>query len=81
MAFEKVMRYLLLFEGFQESEFIRTATYKGYVKSGFVKPNLDDMLDWMNTIKKKMESATGEELEWLNKEMKAINYILKKHYK
>ena len=75
------MRYLLLFEGFQESEFIRTATYKGYVKSGFTKPNLDDMLDWMNTIKKKMESATGEELEWLNKEMKAINYILKKHYK
>lgn len=38
------------------------------------------MLDWMNTIKKKMESATGEELEWLNKEMKAINYILKRHY-
>jgi len=50
------------------------------LRVGFTKPNLDDMLDWMNTIKKKMESATGDELKWLEKEMLAINFILKRHY-
>jgi hypothetical protein len=67
-------------EGFQESEFIRTATYRGYVKSGFAKPDLDEMLDWRNTIKRKMQLADGEELNWLQKEMMEIDFILKRHF-
>jgi hypothetical protein len=67
-------------EGFQESEFIRTATYRGYVKSGFAKPDLDEMLDLRNSIKRKMELADGEEQHWLQKEMMAIDFILKKHF-
>jgi hypothetical protein len=67
-------------EGFQESEFIRTATYRGYVKSGFAKPDLDEMLDWRNTIKRKMQLADNEELNWLNKELMAIDFILKRHF-
>jgi hypothetical protein len=75
------MRYIKKYnEGFEEMEFIRTATYRGYVKSGFAKPDLDEMLDWRNTIKRKMKLADEEELHWLQKELQAIDFILKRHF-
>ena len=75
------MKYLKKYnEGFQESKFIRTETYRDYVKSGFIKPDLDDILDKRNLITKRMKSSSEEERDSLEKELLAIDFILKKHY-
>ena len=37
------MKYLILFEGFKESEFIRTKTYKNYVINKFQPGDIDDL--------------------------------------
>jgi hypothetical protein len=75
------MKYLKKYnEGFKESKFIRTETYKDYVRSGFIKPDLDEMLDRRNFITKKINLANEDERDLLNKELLAIDYILKRHY-
>ena len=37
------MKYIKLFEGFKESEFIRTETYKNYVINKFQPGDIDDL--------------------------------------
>jgi hypothetical protein len=75
------MKYLKLFEGFKELEFIHTETYKRYVKNKFQPVDIDELLDWRFKFKKlKDESEDESDSNKYEKEIKAIDFILSKHF-
>jgi hypothetical protein len=75
------MEYLKLFESFKELEFIHTDTYKKYVKNKFQPIDIDDLLDWRSKFKKlKDESKDQSDSNKYEKEIKAIDFILSKHF-
>ena len=75
------MRYLMLFEGFKELEFINTLTYRGYVKNGFDPGDIDKLLEWRFRLKELMDQSS-DQFEIINygKEIKAVDFILSKHF-
>ena len=75
------MKYLKLFEGFKELEFINTSTYKGYVKNKFNPGNLDSLLDWRFRLKEMKDKSTDQfDISNYDKEIKAVDFILSKHF-
>lgn len=75
------MKYLKLFEGFKELEFIHTDTYKRYVKNKFQPVDIDELLDCRFKFKKlKDESEDESDSNKYEKEIKAIDFILSKHF-
>lgn len=76
------MKYLKLFEGFRELEFINTEAYRMYVKNKFQPGDVDELLDWRFRNKKLMDKCTDDfELKNYEKEIKAVDYILARHFK
>ena len=62
-------------------EFIHTDTYKRYVKNKFQPVDIDDLLDWRFKFKKlKEESEDESDSNKYEKEIKAIDFILSKHF-
>lgn len=75
------MKYLILFEGFKELEFIRTKTYKNYVMNKFQPGDIDDLLDSRFRFKELRDESNDDlEITNYNKEIKAIDYIISKHF-
>lgn len=75
------MEYLKLFEKFKELEFIHTETYKEYVKNKFKPYSLDYHLDRRSHFKKlKDTSSNKDDIINFDKEIKAIDFILLKHF-
>jgi hypothetical protein len=59
---------------------ISTITYKGYVKSSFNLPSLDELLDWrirLSYIKIQMDYPQN----WLDREIEATDFLLSLHRK
>jgi hypothetical protein len=76
------MKYIKLYEGFKELEFIHTDAYKDYVKNKFNLDNVDSLLDHRSKMTKLINDTTDKDLIGkYEKEIKAIDYILKKHIK
>ena len=76
------MKYIKLFEGFKELEFIRTSAYAEYVKNKFQPGSLNDLLDWRSKCSKLLKTETDPKLiDTYNKEIKAVDFILAKHFK
>lgn len=76
------MKYIKLYEGFIELEFIHTDTYKNYVMNKFNLDNIDDLLDDRSKYRNLISDCTDLDLiDKYEKEIKAIDYILKKHIK
>jgi hypothetical protein len=76
------MKYIKLFEGFKELEFIRTSAYKEYVKNKFQPTSVDDLLDWRSEVIKLLQTEKDpKNIDMYNREIKAVDYILAKHYK
>jgi hypothetical protein len=76
------MKKILLFEGFKELEFIHTDAYKDYVKNKFNLDNVDSLLDHRSKMAKLINNTDNKDLiDKYNKEIKAIDFILKKHIK
>jgi hypothetical protein len=75
------MKYIKLFEGFKESEFIRTKTYKNYVINKFQPGDIDNLLDSRFRFKELRDESNDDlEITNYNKEIKAIDYIISKHF-
>lgn len=75
------MKYLILFEGFKELEFIRTKTYKNYVMNKFQPGDIDDLLDSRFKFKELRDESNDDlEITNYNKEIIAIDYIISKHF-
>jgi hypothetical protein len=75
------MKYLKTFEGFKELEFIHTDTYKRYVKNKFQPYSLDHLLDYRSEFKKLKDLSNDEsDIVKFDKEIKAIDFILSKHF-
>jgi hypothetical protein len=75
------MEYLKLFEKFKELEFIHTETYKEYVKNKFKPYSIDYHLDRRFYFKKiKDSSSDKDDIINFDKEIKAIDFILSKHF-
>ena len=75
------MKYLKLFEGFKELEFINTSTYKEYVRNKFNPDNLDSLLDWRFKLKELKDKSTDQfDISNYDKEIKAVDFILSKHF-
>ena len=75
------MKYLKLFEVFKELEFINTATYKGYVRNKFQPGDVDKLLEWRFRLKKlKDESKDQFDINNYEKEIKAVDFILSRHF-
>jgi hypothetical protein len=76
------MKYIKLFEGFKELEFIRTSAYKEYVKNKFKPTTVDDLLDWRSKVSELLKTETDPKIiDTYNREILAVDYILKRHYK
>ena len=72
------MRYIKLFEGFKELEFIKTEIY---VKNKFKPYSLDHLLDHRSEFKKLKDLSNDEsDIIKFDKEIKAIDFILSKHF-
>ena len=75
------MMYIKLFEGFKELEFINTETYREYVKNKFNSYSLDYHLDRRSEFKKLKDLSNDEsDIIKFDKEIKAIDFILSKHF-
>jgi len=75
------MKYLKLFEGFKELEFIHTDTYKRYVKNKFQPGDVDKLLDWrFKLIKLRDVSVDQFDINNYDKEIKAVDFILSRHF-
>ena len=73
------MKYIKLFEGFKESEFIRTETYKNYVINKFQPGDINDLLDSRFRFKE-LRDKSNDEIKNYNKEINAIDHIISKHF-
>jgi hypothetical protein len=75
------MKWIKLFEGFKELEFINTKIYRGYVKNKFKPYSLDHLLDHRSEFKKLKDLSNDEsDIVKFDKEIKAIDFILSKHF-
>jgi len=75
------MKYLKLFEGFKELEFLNTVTYKGYVRNRFRPGDLDSLLDWRFRLKGlRDESSDQFDIANYDKEIKAVDFIISRHF-
>ena len=76
------MKYIKLFEGFKELEFIRTSAYAEYVKNKFQPESIDGLLDWRSKCSKLLKTETDPKLiDTYNREIKAVDFILARHFK
>ena len=76
------MKYIKLFEGFKELEFLHTSAYGEYVKNKFKPGSLDGLLDWRSKVNKLLKTETDPKLiDTYNREIKAVDFILARHFK
>ena len=76
------MKYIKLFEGFKELEFLHTSAYGEYVKNKFKPTTPDDLLDWRSKCSELLKTEKDpKNIDMYNREIKAVDYILKRHYK
>ena len=75
------MKYIKLFEGFKELEFINTVTYIGYVKNKFQPGDVDKLLEWRFRMKKLRDDSIDQfDISNYDKEIKAVDFILSRHF-
>lgn len=76
------MKYIKLFEGFKELEFLHTSAYGEYVKNKFQPGSLDGLLDWWSKCTKLLKTETDPKLiDNYQREIKAVEFILARHFK